>query len=64
MEKLNLVKGGGIRGKVKDAFDHLPYRAVALLGCFGIALGLDAILAYLCTNGTLPAEIGRSVCGG
>ena len=38
--------------------------AGALIGCFGIALGSDAILTYLCTNGSLPVEIGSRVCGG
>jgi hypothetical protein len=34
-----------------------------LLGCFGIALGSDAILIYLCANGPLQGEIGTRVCG-
>ena len=62
---------GGIRGSIAGKLlgmntpvVFLAILAGALLGCFGIALGSDAILAYLCTNGTLPAEIGRSVCGG
>ena len=62
---------GGIRGSIagkllgmNTPIVFLAILAGALLGCFGIALGSDAILAYLCTNGSLPAEIGQSVCGG
>lgn len=62
---------GGVRGSIagkllgmNTLIVFLAILAGALIGCFGIALGSDAILAYLCTNGTLTAEIGQSVCSG
>jgi hypothetical protein len=62
---------GGIRGSIAGkllGMNTLPvFLAIiagALAGCFGIALGSDAILAYLCTVGMLPAGIGQGVCGG
>lgn len=61
---------GGIRGSVagkllglSTALTFLAILAGSLIGCFGIALGSDAILTWLCTNGTLPVEIGVRVCG-
>jgi lipopolysaccharide export LptBFGC system permease protein LptF len=61
---------GGIRGSVagkllglSTALTFLAILAGSLIGCFGIALGSDAILTYLCANGTLPVEIGARVCG-
>jgi hypothetical protein len=58
---------GSIAGKLLGMNTLLVFLAIlagALIGCFGIALGSDAVLAYFCTNGTLPAEIGQRVCGG
>jgi uncharacterized membrane protein len=58
---------GSIAGKLLGMNTLIVFFAIltgALIGCFGIALGSDAILAYLCTNGTLPAEIAQRVCGG
>lgn len=58
---------GSIAGKLLGMSTLLTFFAIlagALIGCFGIALGSDAILAYLCTNGALPSEIGQWVCGG
>jgi hypothetical protein len=58
---------GSIAGKLLGMNTLLVFLAIlagALLGCFGIALGSDTILAYLCTNGTLPADIGQWICGG
>jgi hypothetical protein len=47
---------------MKNLLVFLAIVAGALIGCFGIALGSDAILSYLCTNGALPAGIGIQVC--
>lgn len=62
---------GGIRGSVagkllglSTLLTFLAILAGSLIGCFGIALGSEAILAWLCTNGSLPAETGAWVCGG
>lgn len=62
---------GGIRGSVAGKLlgmstlvTFLAILAGTLIGCFGIALGSDAILSFLCANGTLPAGIGEQVCGG
>jgi hypothetical protein len=62
---------GGIRGSIagkllgmKTLLVFLAILAGALIGCFGMALGSDAILTYLCANGALPAEIATRVCGG
>ena len=71
MVMVPLFGSGGVRGSIagkllgmNTLLVFLAILAGALIGCFGIALGSDAILAYLCTNGTLPAEIGQGVCGG
>ncbi|MDO9034750.1 MAG: small multi-drug export protein [Methanoregula sp.] len=58
---------GSIAGKILGINNVLVFFAIlvgSLIGCFGIALGSDAILTHLCVNGTLPAEIGARVCGG
>jgi hypothetical protein len=58
---------GSIAGKLLGMSTLLTFLAIlagALIGCFGIAVGSDVILSYLCTNGALPAEIGARVCGG
>ncbi|MDO8871513.1 MAG: small multi-drug export protein [Methanoregula sp.] len=58
---------GSIAGKILGINNLLVFLAIlvgALIGCFGIALGSNAILTHLCLNGTLPAEIGARVCGG
>jgi uncharacterized membrane protein len=57
---------GSIAGKLLGMSTPLVFLAVitgALLGCFAIALGSDAAIAYLCGNGALPAEIAAAVCG-
>jgi hypothetical protein len=57
---------GSIAGKLLGMSTLLVFLAVitgALLGCFAIALGSDAAIAYLCGNGALPAEIAAAVCG-
>lgn len=58
---------GSVAGKLLGMDNRLVFLAIlagALLGCFAIALGSDAILHYLCANGTLPAGIAQQVCGG
>ena len=58
---------GSIAGKILGINNLLVFLAIligSLIGCFAIALGSDAILTYLCTNGTLPVDIGSRVCGG
>jgi len=60
---------GGIRGSVagkllglNTLLVFLAILAGSLIGCFGIALGSEALLSWLCTNGALPTEISVSVC--
>jgi len=62
---------GGIRGSIagkllgmNTLLVFLAILAGSLIGSFGIALGSDAILAFLCTSGMLPVEIVWRVCGG
>jgi hypothetical protein len=62
---------GGIRGSIAGKLlgmrtlpVFLAILAGALIGCFGIALGSDAILTHLCGNGWLPADISGLVCRG
>jgi hypothetical protein len=62
---------GGVRGSVAGkllgmgtVLAFLAIVAGALIGCFAIALGSDALLSFLCANGTLPAGIAPLVCGG
>ncbi len=71
MVMVPLFGSGGVRGSIagkllgmNTLLVFLAILAGALIGCFGIALGSDAILGYLCTSGTLPAAIGPGVCGG
>jgi hypothetical protein len=69
MVMVPVLGSGGVRGSIAGkllGMNTLPVflaiLAGALIGCFGIALGSDSILAYLCTSGTLPAGIGQQVC--
>jgi hypothetical protein len=62
---------GGIRGSIAGkllGMKTLPvFLAIlvgALIGCFGIALGSDVILAHLCGNGWLPGDLSSLVCRG
>jgi hypothetical protein len=71
MVMVPILGSGGVRGSVagkllgmNTLLVFLAVLAGALIGCFGIALGSDTVLAYLCSNGTLPAGIGQRVCGG
>jgi hypothetical protein len=57
---------GSVAGKLLGLSTPLTFLAIlvgSLIGCFGIALGSDAAIAWLCTNGTLPAGIGAGICG-
>ena len=71
MVMVPVLGSGGVRGSIagkllgmNTLLVFLAILAGALIGCFGIALGSDAILAYLCSNGTLPTGISQPVCGG
>jgi uncharacterized membrane protein len=58
---------GSIAGKLLGLTTLLTFLAIlagALIGCFGIALGSDAILSALCSNGSLPVDVAAYVCGG
>ena len=61
---------GGVRGSVagkllgmRTLLVFLAILAGALIGCFAIAFGSEAILSHLCANGALPGEISTRVCG-
>jgi hypothetical protein len=57
---------GSVAGKILGLSTPLTFLAIltgSLIGCFGIALGSEAILTWLCANGTLPAGISAGVCG-
>jgi hypothetical protein len=58
MVMVPILGSGGIRGSVagkllgmSTLLVFLAVIAGTLIGCFGIALGSDAVLAYLCTSG-------------
>jgi uncharacterized membrane protein len=56
---------GAIAGKLLSMHTYLVVLAIiagALAGCFVIALGSEAIISHLCTNGLLPADISAIVC--
>lgn len=70
MVMVPLFGSGGVRGSIagkllgmNTLLVFVAILAGAFIGCFSIALGSDAILAYLCTNGSFPAGIGQRVCG-
>jgi len=55
---------GGIRGSVAGKLlgldSYLVFIAIvtgALIGCFGIALGSDALIGLLCSHGMIPPDI-------
>jgi len=51
---------GSIAGKLLGIDSYLVFIAIvsgALIGCFGIALGSDAIIGLLCSHGMLPPDI-------
>ncbi|MFA4875802.1 MAG: small multi-drug export protein [Methanoregula sp.] len=58
---------GSIAGKLLGMSTLLVFLAIltgALIGCFGMAWGSEAILNHLCAHGALPVEIAARVCGG
>lgn len=70
MVMVPVLGSGGVRGSIAGRLLGLPtlltilaIAAGSLIGCFGIALGSDMALSWLCTNGTYPAEIAGAVCG-
>jgi uncharacterized membrane protein len=51
---------GSIAGKLLGIASYLVFIAIvagALIGCFGIALGSDAIIGVLCSHGMFPSDI-------
>jgi len=70
MVMVPVLGSGGVRGSIagrllalSTPLTILAIAAGSLIGCFGIALGSDIALSWLCTNGALPAEIAAAVCG-
>jgi hypothetical protein len=70
MVMIPVFGSGGVRGSIagkllglSTTLTFLAILAGSLIGCFGIALGSDAMLTYLCANGSLPVEIATRVCG-
>jgi hypothetical protein len=71
MVMVPVLGSGGIRGSVagrllglSPLLTFLAIIAGALIGCFALALGSEAVLAALCTSGTLPSEISIRMCSG
>lgn len=69
MVMVPVLGSGGVRGSIagrllglSTLLTILAICAGSLIGCFGIALGSDMALSWLCANGTLPAEIATAVC--
>jgi hypothetical protein len=51
---------GSIAGKLLGIDSYLVFIAIvsgALIGCFGIALGSDALIGLLCSHGVIPPDI-------
>ena len=64
MVMVPLLGSGGIRGSIAGRLlgieTKLVFMAIlagALIGCFGIALGSDAIIGLLCSHGFFPGDI-------
>jgi Putative small multi-drug export protein len=56
---------GSVAGKILGLSTTLTFLAIlagSLIGCFGIALGSDVILTWLCASGTVPEWISAGVC--
>ncbi|HSQ93855.1 MAG TPA: small multi-drug export protein [Methanoregula sp.] len=71
MVMVPVLGSGGIRGSVagkllgmSNLLVFLAVIAGTLIGCFGIALGSDVVLAYLCISGIIPVEAVQFVCRG
>ncbi|MFA5347586.1 MAG: small multi-drug export protein [Methanoregula sp.] len=68
MVMVPFLGSGGIRGSVAGKLlgldSYLVFIAIvtgALIGCFGIALGSDALIGLLCSHGVIPPDI-LSIC--
>ena len=48
---------------MKTTLVFLAILAGSLIGSFGIALESEAVLGYLCAEGTLPIGIDSRLCG-
>ena len=64
MVMVPFLGSGGIRGSIAGRLLGIDAKLVfiailagALIGCFGIALGSDAIIGMLCSHGIFPADI-------
>jgi uncharacterized membrane protein len=64
MVMVPLLGSGGIRGSIAGKLlgieAYLVFIAIvagALIGCFGIALGSDAIIGLLCSHGVFPPDL-------
>jgi hypothetical protein len=69
MVMVPVLGSGGVRGtiagKLLSMDGLLIFLAIltgAIIGSFAIALGSEAVLSFVCQNGTLPPEIGTFVC--
>jgi uncharacterized membrane protein len=69
MVMVPILGSGGVRGTIAGKLLSMDGRLIflailtgAVIGSFAIALGSEAILSYLCQNGTLPAEISTFIC--
>ena len=71
MVMVPVLGSGGVRGSIAGRLLGLTpiqtFLAIAIgasIGCFGIALGADQILSYLCATGLLSPDIFIRVCPG
>ncbi len=69
MVMVPILGSGGVRGtiagKLLSMDGLLIFLAIligAIIGSFAIALGSEAVISYVCQNGTLPPEIGAFIC--
>jgi uncharacterized membrane protein len=69
MVMVPVLGSGGIRGSIAGKLlgmrTSLVFPAIvagSLIGCFGIALGSNAIIGHLCSNGLLPSDFSAIVC--
>jgi uncharacterized membrane protein len=69
MVMVPVLGSGGIRGSIAGYLLGIGTRRIflavlvgALIGCFGIAFGSDAIIHLLCSNGTFRDIFGVLIC--
>lgn len=69
MVMVPVLGSGGIRGSIAGNLLGIGTRRIfiavlvgALIGCFGIALGSDAIINQLCSNEAIRGYIGAFIC--